>query len=208
MSVDELITLFRKEVADKSDPPLWDDSLVAEYIDEAQKQFCRDTWGLEDSRSFKIKTLAGIEWYKLDQKILRLLGATKSGVPVPITTVEQSPEIRFDGRTGATKAIIKGLQRNQLRLWPIPTEETIIELRTLRISNTVGEGDDLEIDEQHHRSLILWAKHKAYNVQDSEMYDKTLSEKFAAEFKAYCSDAKRAQGRLRRHIAVVQFRGI
>lgn len=208
MTTTELLAIFRDEVSDAALPYLWSDALIYGYIDDAQKQFCRDTWGIEDARSFKVKTVAGTEWYKIDQRILRLLGATESGCNVPITTVEESPSIKFDGRTGKTLALVKGLQNRQLRAWPIPIEEKTIELRTLRVSTDVAAGDDFEIDEQHHRALLLWVKHKAYGKKDSETFDGVKADQYFQEFKDYCMDAKRAQGRLRRHVAVVRYGGL
>jgi hypothetical protein len=208
MTTTELLALFRDEVVDLSTPLLFSDSLVYGYIDEAQKQFCRDTWGIEDARSFKVVTVVDTEWYRYDQRILRLLGATESGDNVPITTVEESPEIKFDGRKGRTLALVKGLQKNFLRVWPIPSEVKTIELRTLRLSTDVAAGDDLEIDEQHHRALVLWVKYKAYGKHDSDLFDGAKAAQYYQEFKTYCEEAKRAQGRLRRHVAVVQFRDV
>lgn len=208
MTSTELLAIFRDEVSDQALPYLWSDSIVYGYIDEAQKQFCRDTWGIEDARSFKVKTVPGTEWYKFDQRILRLLGATLLGDVIPITTVEENPEIKFDGRTGMPLALVKGMQKNYLRAWPIPTEEKTIELRTLRLPATVESGDDLEIDEQHQRALILYAKYKAYSKHDSETADAPKAMQYFQEFKLYCEEAKRAQGRLRRHVAVVRYGGI
>lgn len=208
MTTTELLAVFRDEVRDDVSPYLWSDALVYGYIDDAQKQFCRDTWGIEDARSFKVKTVAGAEWYKFDQRILRLLGATLLGDTIPITTVEESPEIKFDGRTGRTLALVKGLQKNFLRVWPIPTEEKTIELRTLRLSASAESGDNLEIDEQHQNALLFWVKHKAYGKKDSETFDGVKADQYFQEFKDYCMEAKRAQGRLRRHVAVVRYGGI
>lgn len=208
MTTTELLAIFREEMHDTELPYLWSDASIYGYIDEAQKQFCRETWGIEDARSFKVKTVIGTEWYRFDTKILRLLGATESGCDVPITTVEESPSIKFDGRTGKTLALVKGLQKGFLRVWPIPTEAKTIELRTLRLPLDACPGEDLEIDEQHHRSLGLWVKHKAYGKHDSEIFDSVKANQYLNEFMEYCMLEKRAQGRLRRTVAIVRFGGV
>ena len=51
MTNTELLAIFREEVSDLEVPYLWSDTLVYGYIDEAQKQFCRDTYGMLDART-------------------------------------------------------------------------------------------------------------------------------------------------------------
>ncbi len=77
-----------------------------------------------------------------------------------------------------------------------------------RLPDTVIAGDDFEIDEQHHRGLLLWVKHRAYDVQDSEMYDKRKSMDYEARFRAYCAVAKAEQDRLNRPVSVVAYGGL
>jgi hypothetical protein len=110
MNTTDLLARFRDEVDDVTEPHLWSDAAVYGYIDDAQKQFCRDTWGIEDARSFTLVTIIGTEWYKFDARITRLLGATLLGGNIPITTVEESPDIKFDGRTGKVLALVKGME--------------------------------------------------------------------------------------------------
>lgn len=69
-------------------------------------------------------------------------------------------------------------------------------------------GDDFEIDEHHHRALLIRVKHKAYGKKDSETFDGVKADQYFQEFKDDCMDAKRAQGRLRRHVAVVRYGGL
>ena len=67
MTTTELLALFRTEVSDLEAPYLWSDALIYSYIDEAQKQFCRDTYGIADARSYTIDLLTdGTEWYNID----------------------------------------------------------------------------------------------------------------------------------------------
>jgi hypothetical protein len=54
----------------------------------------------------------------------------------------------------------------------------------------------------------MWAKHRAYGKKDSETFDAAKVLSYFNDFKAYCEEAKRAQGRLRRHVAVVGYGGI
>jgi hypothetical protein len=212
MNTTELLAVFREEVSDQELPYLWSDLLIYKYIDDAQKQFCRDTYGIEDSRSFKITTIVDSEWYKLDARILKLRDVTNLttlGKDVPLIAIEKMADngLRFDGSKGPVKALITGMDKGYVRAYPIPNVAEQIELRTFRLPTTVEAGDDFEIDEQHHLPLLDWVKYRAYNVQDAETLDVNKSLKFKGLFEAYCSKAKVEQSRVRRPVSVVTYGG-
>lgn len=211
MTTTELLALFRSEVFDLELPYLWSDALIYGYIDDAQKQFCRDTNGIADSRSFTIAIVPGTQWYTFDTKILKLRDAIiqSTGLPMPIIAVEKMEEnhMRFDGNVGATRALVSGLEENTLRTWPVPNEAMTIELRTFRLPITVEAGDDLEIPEQHQRNLLHWVKHRAYSVQDTETFDKGASDRYRTLHDNYCAKARVEQNRIRRPVSTVVYGG-
>lgn len=213
MNTTELLTIFRAEVQDTVQPYLWSDELVYGYIDDAQKQFCRDTYGIADARSFRLSIKAdGTEWYKLDPRIIKLRSAYDSsdGKEIELLASEKMSVSgrRFDGAEGRTKALVLGLEDNTVRTWPKPNVAMTIELRTFRMPSEVGAGDDLEIDPQHHRYLLHWVKHLAYDVQDSQTYDKQSSDKYRAKWDNYCAKSKLDQSRARRPVSTVTYGGI
>ena len=212
MTTTELLALFRSEVFDLELPYLWSDALIYGYIDDAQKQFCRDTNGIADSRSFTITIVPGTEWYTFDTKILKLRDAVVrgTGIPMPIISVEKMEEtrMRFDGTVGSTRALISGLEEYTLRSWPVPNEAATIELRTFRLPETVDVGDDLEIPEQHQRNILHWVKHRAYSVQDSETFDKGAADRYRKLHDDYCIRARSEQNRIRRPVSNVAYGGI
>jgi hypothetical protein len=213
MNMTELLALFREESTDNVAPYLWSDSLIYGYIDEAQKQFCRETFGIEDARTYTLSVLATEEWYALDPKILILLSASDSvtGRNIHIHSSEQSRSIgiQFDGRTSSTvDCIIKGLQKNFVRVWPVPSVNSTVNLSTLRLPFDIEAEDDFEIDDQHIRNLLAWVHYRAYAKHDADALDKDKSEAAKAEFLAYCAASKIEQGRLRRNVAVVRYGGL
>lgn len=103
MNTTELLAVFRSEVADEQLPYLWSDALIYSYIDDAQKQFCRETFGIEDARTFTITLAATTEWYAISPKITEILGAFDSaGGSIPVMTRGENlaRNVEFDGRTG------------------------------------------------------------------------------------------------------------
>ena len=213
MTTTELLSLFRSEVFDLETPYLWSDALIYSYIDEAQKQFCRDTYGIADARSFKltIKT-DGTVWYTLDPRILKIRDAVDqaTGLPIPIVPVEKMLEhsLKFDGTHGQLRALVSGMEENVLRTVPVPNVAAVIELRTFRLPDDVAAGDDLEVASQHHTRLLYWVKHRAYDVQDTETYDKAASDKYKARHDTYCAGVKVEQSRARHSAGTVVYGGI
>ena len=213
MNTTELLAVFREEVSDLAEPYLWSDALVYTYIDDAQKQFCRDTYGIADARSFKISVLAdGTEWYKLDPRILKIRTATDSltGREIPMIPVEKMAVqgLFFDGKQGPLRALITGLEKNVVRAYPKPNLASTVELRTFRLSDEIAAGDDFELDDQHVLPLLRWVKHKAYGKQDSEVFDKDASDRFLGDWKAYCFAAKNEQSRASHVAGAVIYGGL
>jgi hypothetical protein len=213
MNTTELKDQFRSEVFDTAAPYLWSDALIYTYIDDAQKQFCRWTYGIEDARSFKLMIKAdGTEWYAIDPAILKLRDAIDSatGNDVPLVAVEKMREkgMKFDGREGPLRALITGMEKGYVRAHPKPNTACVVELRTFRLPVDVVAGDDFEIDAQHHINLLDWVKKRAYSIPDTDGQDPQKSAKHEAAFVAYCAAAKVEQSRLRRPVGAVSYGGL
>ena len=212
MTTTELLALFRSEVRDLELPYLWSDAQVYGFIDDAQKIFCRDTYGVADARQFTIAIAPDAEWYTISPLILKLRDAVNSvtGRSVPIIAVEkmEAEKMKFNGIKGPIRALISGLEKGVLRAWPIPTLAVTLNLLTFRLPADVGAGDDLEIDPQHHRHLLYWVKYLAYDVQDAETYDKQASDKYRAKHDAYCAKALNEQSRASHSAGTVIYGGI
>ena len=209
MTTTELLAIFRSEVADEQLPYLWSDALIYSYIDDAQKQFCRLTYGIPDARAFTISLVAATEWYALDAEIMEILGAFDSmGRSIPVMTRNENlaRNVVFDGRTGFPQAFFKGMEKGFLRAYPIPIASGTVSLETRRLPATVSSGSSFEIDAQYQLGLVAWVKHKAYSKQDSETADPELSKRYFDEFNAYCQRSRIEIGRLNRKVAVVKFR--
>lgn len=97
-----------------------------------------------------------------------------------------------------------------LRAWPFPNNTATVELRVFRlplVPITDAGDQELEIDEQHHLSLLLWMKHRAYGKEDAETFDRSKRDDFEQRFQAYCARAKAEQVRLRHPAGTVQYGG-
>lgn len=211
MDSTELRDVFRSEMFDLAVPYLVSDFLVYTYLDDAQKMFCRLTEGIEDARKFTIPVLPGTEWYTLNKSILKIrrVADLDTGRPVDLIAAEKADRhgVTFDGRIGPLRAVVTGAQKGQVRVWPVPAEASTLTLEVFRLPAKVEEGDSFEIDEQHHLALVLWAKHKAYGIHDSELYDSDKSATYEGRFRAYCAAARVEQNRARHSAGNVMYGG-
>jgi len=212
MNSTELLAHFRYEVSDEEAPYLWSDSAVYSWIDEAQKQFCRDSYGIESARQFKLNIAVASQWYTVNPLILKLRNAINqaTGADVPLIPVEKmaSYGMRFDGAVGPIQALITGLEKGKLRAYPVPNATAVVELWTFRLSEDIGAATDFEIDPQHVLNLLPWVKYRAYSVHDSEVYDPARAEKYKATFAGYCARALLEQSRLNHTAGSVVYGGI
>lgn len=218
MNSTELIDLYRAEMRDTEEPYLISDTALYSYLDDAQQWFCRLTEGIEDSRTPSITRLAVVpneEWYPTSNLILKVREAHRldDGRSIEIVNAEKASQlgIMFDGKVGRVKVLVTGLDKNYLRAWPIPNETVNVELRVFRrpLDPITDAGDQaLEIDDHHHRHLLLWMKHLAYDNHDAEMFDKRKSDDYKDEFEAYCFQARKEQERARRSTGTVLYGGL
>lgn len=218
MNSSEALEVFREEMNDEAEPFLWSDSLVFRYLDQAQKNFCRWTEGIEDSSTVAITRatlLATEEWVTLDPRVLKVREVVNlaTGRPYKVHNMEDAARLGvvFNGRAGAVEAFVTGLEKHKLRAWPTPVATTNLEMRVFRLPlETITDAGDqeFEIDEQHHMALLLWAKSMAYGKEDIETFDRSKRDDYEARFRAYCADAKREQGRVRRNVGTVAYGGL
>lgn len=212
-----LLTLFRQEMDDLEDPPLWTDDEVFEYMTDAQKMLCRLTEGIADAQTPAICELAlveGTEWYPVNPLVLKLRKVYRgdTGREVPVINMENLERngVRFDANASVLKALIAGFSDNTLRAWPVPSETVTLRLAVFRLPlYAITDADQvLEVNEKDHRHLTLWMRHLAYLKQDADTYDKKQADEYERRFNDYCYRALREQERARRQVGVTAYGGI
>lgn len=211
-----LRTAFREDVDDNVAPYLWSDELIASYADDAQKMFCRLTNGITDSTSdiCSIDIEAGEPFADLDKRILKLrrIARDVDGRPLEILNLEDldAKGIRLTAQAGPVHAAVMGLEEHKVR-WlnvPVSNDTATLSVYRLPLRAITTAKSVLEIDEQHHRALLMWMKHLAYGRQDADTHNAKLADKYEGDFRSYCFAAKSEQDRARAKIRVVAYGGI
>lgn len=216
MNSSEVLELFRDTVGDIAEPHLWSDKEAYGYMDDAQKQFCRQTGGLGDASSAltQLSYTPDSDWVALDPRILHIVDATDVfGRPIEILNLQDMRKrgMRFSGTPGRVERIVIGIEEHKARLHAFPADDGVIQLTIdrLPLKPITDAGDQkLEIAEHHHQALVMWMQHRAYGKQDAETYDRNKSLTQEALFKSYCFDAKAERERARGKIRVVSYGGI
>jgi len=219
MNSAELVRLFRKDMADETLPPLWSDEEIYGYADTAQKTFARETGGIADSTTQDLTQISvdvAATTFPFSSKILKISGAYRvsDGRPVEVVNYADMTQrgIRFDGRTGPIEAIVIGMDAAVAYFYPVPSVADTLQLMVDRLPLLTlvfsSPNQALEIDEHHHRHLLLGMKELAYGKQDAETFDKSKAKEFGDAFEQYCFKAKLERDRVRHKKRVVAYGGI
>jgi hypothetical protein len=189
MKFSELDELFRQEIADEAGAASNDSRVTPKqslaYANEAEAEACRRARLLVDSSTAAICQIAlevGKSVYPYDPRIILIRRAKLTSATRPLGKVlfadldEQQPG--WEDRTGKVEGIVTGMDTGAIRLYRIPTAIDTLNLTAVRLplKAMAGGGDSPEINPRFHRSLVYWMKHKAYNNQNSELFDKNRAD--------------------------------
>ena len=217
MNITQLLARFRQDSRDQTQPYLWSDAEVLSYIDDAQKQFCRLTGGIADATSTdcaRIPLVAGQSFADLSPLVLKVRAAFDSlGKPLELVNMEDvefgalSGEELFADTEGEVTTVVLGMEPDKIKVIHTPDEDQTINLIVYRLplDDIVSTSSALEIQEQHHVHLLLWARAQAHLKSDAEAFDRGRSDQFRAEFERYCALAKDEKGRRDHKHRAVQF---
>lgn len=217
MTSDELLAAFRDDVVDNAVPPLWSDLEIYRYLDDAQTLFCRLTGGLGDASTPAVTQLAysaGATALALHPSVLKVRAAyqAETGRPLEVLNYEDLAQRRLPLNTqpGPLRSLILGMEPHTLRPYPVPNDSGTVALLVDRLPlKTINDdGQALEIDAQHHTSLLLWMKALAYAKQDAEVFDQKKADACEARFKAVCASAKLERERAVHKPRVVAYGGL
>ena len=217
MDSTSLLSTFRLDVVDVETPTLWSDDEILGYADDAQKMFCRKVHGFNDATTPSVTQLAVTTTTDVAPTSPLILKVRKAylasdGTEIDVINYENLRQygLRLDGRTGPVRMLVTGMTDHVAKLYPFPTVADTIQLlvERLPLAAITDVDQPLEIDSQHHRSLLLWMKHLAYDKQDAETRDPKKSADYEQRFLAYCDQARREKERANHKTRVVAYGGI
>lgn len=184
MNLGEILTQARLELDDTEQDYLWSDSELISYINEAQEQACRRSRLIIDSSTPEIciiYLIANEAVYDLHEKVLAIkdvVGANGHALTgAPVNWMNENIASWRNNTSDEVSAIVTDYETDKIRVYPIPTKDSTLGLRVVRmpIAKLVGLHDVPEIKSRYHMALIHWVKHRAYLKKDADTLDKNAS---------------------------------
>ena len=192
MTLAELIRAFRDEIKDTIKPYLVSDDAARRYANQAQIEAARRARLLVDSSSdlCRIDYSAGEPVIDTDSRIvsLRRVRIETAARPLRLAKAAEMDEefCGWDSSTSQSRPFIAVVDygTDQLRLYPTPATAGTLCLTVTRepLNLLVNDEDSPEIPRRLHDRLIPWMKHRAYGMQDSDLYDAKQAALSLAEF--------------------------
>jgi hypothetical protein len=161
------------------------------YANEAELEACIRARLLRDSSTPAICQIAvssGISVYDYDPRIILILRGRMTGAIEPFARVSHTMMDRrlpgWQERCGEPQAFVTGMDTGKIRFDRIPSAAGTLNLSVSRgpLTPMKATKDSPEIHSRLHPALIFWIKHKVYNNQDSELFDKNRSDIHLAAF--------------------------
>jgi hypothetical protein len=217
MNSAELLSLFRHDVDDVVEPYFWSDGEIIGYMDDAQKMFCRLTHGIRDATSpmCTIDIEPGEPFAYTDPRILRIarMQRDSDAALIRVVNVEdlETLQIKLDLLPGPVGKCVIGMQPHTIRWVRVPvlrdTASMVVDRLPLATLSLV-RSTNLEIEEQHHRHLMLWMASLAYAKQDADTMNTNKAGGKEAQFRAYCAAAEVEKARARHKTRIVAYGGL
>lgn len=198
MKLEDLIASFRVDTQDVKKPYLWPDKEIARWLAEGEDEAAIRKRLLFDSDTpavTEIEVLPGTTRYKLDTRIFEVTGAWLYNAaetqrtrltPTDMATVNDTcPFWRTD--RGMPERIV--IEDSSILLPYLISEPWLIRLEGYRtpLEPLTNDSPDAEpeIASVHHRFLVYWALHRAYQKPDAETLNPSKSATALEDFEAY-----------------------
>jgi hypothetical protein len=215
MTLAELIASFRTDADDLvANPYLWTDVELTRWANEAEQEAALRAKLLFDAATTavcQINIVAGTTSYPLHAKVhdvehARTIDSGGKVTKLTITDRIELERVRPDWRyeTRAPRALIRYDGRIEVDCIPDADYTLRMEVHRLPLVDLVANGDIPEIAPIHHRHLVKWMLHRAYERPDSETRDPDKSARAEKEFTKVFgrrpdADLRRAQQANRPH---------
>lgn len=183
MNVEELEALFRVHIDDRNEPYLISSSEFLDYLNEAQEEACIRSRLLFDRTSdfCTIAVTAGKDSYTLDESVYAIVDAFVTDSGGAITPLFLSDRIELDRVLPDWRELNELPQYliqydDHIELVPKPSEDVTVNIECHVLPEELTSTSHTpQISRVNHRRLLHWVKYRAYDMQDSDILDKSKS---------------------------------
>ena len=192
MTLKDLILAARQESTDLAEPYLWSDLEWTRYANDAEREACRRSRLIVDSKTAGVCTLSltTAETVALDPRVLFIRRAKLATATTPLRRLSYRDLDRnlpgWEDVTGEPYGYVPDMHTALFRPYPTPTVSTTVNLTVVRLplNDMANNVDEPEIHIRYHESLVFWMLYRAYSKQDSETLDKQKAAANLALFEA------------------------
>jgi hypothetical protein len=225
----QLLTFFREDLDDTATPYLWSDSNFYRYLDEAQKQFARDTRYFRDSASTEMTRVPVSllrNYVDIDERILEITRAqlTSNNRPLQILnfneldhhtrsgdSFEQWEITSWSESTGTPRHLVLDHDNNRGRLVPAPVADDTLLLWVIRDPlDDIDDADSCtEVEDRNDQlTLLHYVKYLAYSKQDADVVDPNRASNHLAEYRLKTEETRQRLNKKRHRPGTVRYGGL
>ena len=190
-TVSDLIKAFREDEKDNVGPDyFWSDSQLTRYANGALAAFAEKTLSIVDD-TIEIPFSAGDDALPYPDYVIDVLDAQAviDGRDFPLE-VKAPADVRRSNlpRHGRPSLLVLNNAIGSMRLAAVPQQAGSVKLTVIRrpIKELTKDGKLTDVGRVHREYLLLFMKHRAYNVNDAEMFDAAKSAGYLVEFNLEC----------------------
>ena len=189
-TVSDLIKAFREDERDDVAQYFWSDSQLVRFANQALAAFAENTLSIVDD-GIVVDVSAGEESLPYPEYIIDVLDAQlvigDKDWPLDVKAPVDAPRSRMP-KTGRPSMLVVNGATGSMRLAATPQQEGLVRLTVIRRQKDELRKDSrlTDVNRAHRETLLLYIKHRAYNVNDGELFDPAKSSGYLVEFNHEC----------------------
>ena len=189
-TVSDLIKAFRDDEKDLVDPYFWSDGQLVRFANGALAAFAERTKSIIGD-GIEVEFTAGEDEIEYPAYIIDVIDAElflgERSWPIDVRSPAEIRRSRMP-TTGRPCVLLANSAVGRMRLTPPPRESGKVVLQATRrpTKELTKESKLVDVNPVHREHLLLFIKHRAYNVKDAEIFDAVKAGQYLAEFNYEC----------------------
>ena len=201
-TVSDLIKAFREDEKDSVGPEFfWTDLQLVRFANQALAAFAENTLSIIDD-GIEVDFSAGSDALPYPDYIIDVVDAQlvmgDKDWPLDVKAPVDVPRSRMP-KNGRPSLLVVNGATNSMRLAATPQQDGLVRLTVIRRQKDELRKDSrlTDVNRAHRETLLLYIKHRAYTVNDSEMFDPAKAAGYLSEFNFECQRIYEAELRRR-----------
>lgn len=188
--VSDLIKAFREDEKDDVAPYFWGDDQLVRFANGALTAFAERTLSVVDD-GVEVSFSAGEDVLPYPEYIIDVINAQlvigEKDWPLDVAA-PADVRVRVNAFAGRPATLIANNATGSMRLVPKPKEAGSVRLQVIRrpVKELSKDSKLVDLNRAHREYLLLFIKHRAYNVHDAEVFDPVKSAGYLNEFNYEC----------------------